>query len=57
MLTKDEWIQLGQQIGSVVAEKNKAYGDSVRKTARIMAILFPDVPITNGLEPEKDTDQ
>jgi len=102
MLTREEWVRLGNKIGETVAEKNKAYGDSVRKTARMMHILYPDVPeetiskilltvrildklsriandpgfndedpaldicgygllfhdlITNGLEPEKGTDQ
>lgn len=42
MLTKKEWLNLSTKIGTVVAEKNKAYGDSVRKSALIMQLLYPD---------------
>jgi hypothetical protein len=41
MVGKDEWERLGQAIGQLVGEKNAAYGDSVRKSARIMRILYP----------------
>lgn len=34
--------ELGHQIGKVVAEKNKAYGDSFSKSGKIIKILYPD---------------
>lgn len=34
--------ELGTKTGLLVAEKNKAYGDSVRKAAKIMMILYPN---------------
>lgn len=33
---------LGRQIGQLVDEKNRAYGDAFGKTAQILAIIFPD---------------
>lgn len=48
MLTKEEWIALGESTGQVVAEKNAAYGDSVRKVARIIQTLYP-----SGVQPSQ----
>jgi hypothetical protein len=45
MLTREEWVALAKSIGETVAEKNKAYGDSVRKATVIMSILYPEIPI------------
>jgi hypothetical protein len=42
MLTRDEWIEMGTSLGETVAEKNAAYGDSVRKVAKIASILYPN---------------
>lgn len=44
MLTREQWIALGTKIGTIVAEKNSAYGDSVRKSAIILNILYPEIP-------------
>lgn len=41
MITEKEWEELALKVGRKVAEKNKAYGDSVRNAARIMQILYP----------------
>ncbi len=43
--------QLGTEIGQLVAKKNQAYGDAAAKTARILAILYP-----NGIPVEKYSD-
>lgn len=42
MLDRDQWIALGMRTAQVVAEKNAAYGDSVRKAAKIMQTLYPN---------------
>ena len=42
MIQKDEWLNIAKRTGELVAEKNKAYGDSVRKTAKIMQVLYQD---------------
>ena len=41
MLTQEEWLEIAQKTGEIVAEKNAAYGDSVRNAAKIMQILYP----------------
>jgi hypothetical protein len=46
MYTEQQWLDLANKVGRVVAEKNAAYGDSVRKVARIVTILYPHgVPV------------
>ena len=45
MLSRKEWMALAEGIGKTVADKNEAYGDSVRKTAIIMSELYPEVPV------------
>lgn len=42
MMTKEEWIALAIKTGELVAEKNQAHGDSVRRSAKIMQTLYPD---------------
>ena len=37
---------LGAEIGRIVSEKNKAYGDSYTKTTAMLKILYPDgIPV------------
>jgi hypothetical protein len=48
MISKDEWLELAQKTGELVAEKNAAYGDSVRSTGKIMQLLYP-----NGITSEQ----
>jgi len=42
---------IGTDIGSLVEQKNKAYGSSFEKSAEIIKILYPD-----GVKPEQYTD-
>jgi hypothetical protein len=42
MITKAEWVELAKKTGELVADKNEAYGDSVRKVAKIMQVLYPE---------------
>lgn len=42
MITKAEWVELAKKTGELVADKNEAYGDSVRKVAKIMQTLYPE---------------
>ena len=42
MLDRDQWIALGMSTAQIVAEKNASYGDSIRKSAKVMQILYPD---------------
>lgn len=39
--TKPDFSAMGLHIGQIVEEKDKAYGDSVRRSAKIMEILYP----------------
>lgn len=41
MITREQWLELAQKTGELVAEKNAAYGDSVRNAAKIMQLLYP----------------
>jgi hypothetical protein len=43
--------EIGQRIGKLVAEKQKAYGDSYGNSGKILEILFPD-----GVKPEHYTE-
>jgi hypothetical protein len=36
------YMEIGKEIGALVDEKNKAYGDSFHKSGEILKILFPD---------------
>lgn len=40
--------QLGQEIGRLVDEKNKAYGDSFAKSGEFLRLLYP-----NGIQPDQ----
>lgn len=42
MLTKEQWLELAREVGETVANKNEAYGDSVRRSAKIMQVLYPE---------------
>jgi hypothetical protein len=42
---------IGTDIGTLVEEKNKAYGSSFEKSADIIKILYP-----NGVKPDQYTD-
>lgn len=41
MIDQKQWLDLAREVGEKVAEKNAAYGDSVRNAAKIMQILYP----------------
>lgn len=43
--------EIGQRIGKLVAEKQKAYGNSYGNSGKILEILFP-----NGVKPEQYTE-
>jgi len=47
----ERFLNLGTDIGELVAEKNRQYGDAFAKVGEIMRILYPD-----GVSPEKLTD-
>ena len=42
--------EIGREIGKLVAEKNKSYGDSFRESGKIIQLLYP-----NGIPVEKYT--
>ena len=46
-----DYEKLASEIGKLVAEKNKAYGDSFGKAHKILNVLFPD-----GIKPEQYLD-
>tara|TARA_R110000851_G_scaffold281965_3_gene435468 strand:- start:1658 stop:1951 length:294 start_codon:yes stop_codon:yes gene_type:complete len=46
-----DYEKIGREIGKLVAEKNKAYGDSFGRAGKILEILYPD-----GIKPEQYTD-
>ena len=48
-MTKYE--QLGKNLGKIVDEKQKAYGDSFGKSHKILKVLYPD-----GVKPEQYID-
>lgn len=43
--------QLSLELGSLLEEKNKAYGSAFSKSSEILKILYPD-----GIQPEQYTD-
>lgn len=43
--------QLGIEVGELVGQKNRAYGDSFNKTGDFLKLLYP-----NGIKPEQYTD-
>ena len=42
-----DYIQIGTEVGSLVKDKQEAYGDSFSKSQDIVKILYP-----NGVKPE-----
>lgn len=43
--------QIGEEIGSLVDEKNAAYGSSFAESYKVLSVLYP-----NGVKPEQYTD-
>ena len=43
--------QIGEEIGSLVDEKNAAYGSSFAESYKILSVLYP-----NGIQPYQYTD-
>ena len=43
--------KIGEDIGQLVSEKNKAYGDSFNKSQEIIKVLYP-----NGIQPKQYRD-
>lgn len=50
-MVKRTFEQLGQQVGTLVDEKNAAYGDSFLKCGEFLKLLYP-----NGIQPNQYTD-
>lgn len=46
-----DFIKIGMAIGTLVKEKNEAYGDSFVQSCKILKILYP-----NGVKPEEYSD-
>lgn len=51
MSKEGKYEKIGKEIGKLVDEKNKAYGDSFSQSDKILKILFP-----NGIGPEAYND-
>lgn len=49
-MSKD-FVQIGNEIGKLVQEKNQAYGDSYAKSGDFLRLLYPD-----GIKPEQYDD-
>ena len=47
----DVYREIAGEIGALVSEKNKAYGNSFGHAQEILEVLFPD-----GIKPEQYTD-
>ena len=45
------YVKIGNEIGSLVKEKQEAYGDSFSKSCDVLKILYP-----NGITPDKYRD-
>jgi hypothetical protein len=50
-MTAKTYKQIGEEIGSLVDEKNAAYGSSFAESYKILSVLYP-----NGIKPEQYTD-
>ncbi len=46
-----DYENIGRQVGKLVQEKNKAYGDSFGRASKILEVLYPD-----GIKPEQYSD-
>ena len=42
MKKQGEYVKRGVALGELVTEKQVAYGDSVGKSGRVLAVLYPD---------------
>ena len=47
----NEYQEIGLETGTVVAQKNMAYGDAVQRTAKALKVFLPD-----GIPPDRYTD-
>lgn len=47
---KHNYPQIGEDLGKLIAEKQKAYGDSYGKSGELLKVLFP-----NGINPDNYT--
>ena len=47
----DRFVEVANEIGALVKEKNQAYGDSFNRASQILKVLYP-----NGVEPSQYTD-
>jgi len=47
----DKYKRIADSIGTLVGEKNIAYGDSFGKASKVLEVLYPD-----GIQPEQYTD-
>lgn len=47
----DKYQRIGETLGKLVDEKNKAYGDSFNKCGDFLKVLYPD-----GVKPEQYSD-
>lgn len=50
-MTTKTYKQIGEEIGSLVDEKNAAYGSSFAESYKILSVLYP-----NGIQPYQYTD-
>lgn len=50
-MSTNKYEKVGQDIGQLVDEKNKAYGSSFSEAHKILSVLYP-----NGIQPEQYTD-
>lgn len=50
-MTNKTYKQIGEEVGSLVDEKNAAYGSSFAECHKILSVLYP-----NGIKPEQYTD-
>lgn len=50
-MASKNYTELAKEIGELVNEKQKAYGDSFGKSGKVLEILYPD-----GVKPEQYTD-
>lgn len=50
-MTTKTYKEIGEEIGSLVDQKNAAYGSSFAESYKILSVLYP-----NGIKPEQYTD-
>ena len=50
-MDKKKYENIGAEVGSLVDEKNAAYGSSFAECHKILSVLYP-----NGIKPEQYTD-